>query len=651
MFLLRVIILVCLGTVARNAAAIPRLDLPEDGLRYDQMAAFEYLTPSDDASFAQVAARPDWLVSQTAIPPLSSVDHSLWIRYTLINRAQKSRWALVGYRDPNMNRNDFYLQYSDGKTLHASFPSQGEDQLSWYDLIPGTLFELKPGETVTVYLRQQGHLTPSNRFHVMDEVKYKSLSWTAHLFYGTYLGSGMLAFMLSILFFLAFRDRFYFAYAMYTCTFLVLAVVNPGIWNAYFPTPRLGDMLQKIAEVLPVFPGIYMAQLFLTTKREMPRAHRALNVLSISTLIFMVARLTLLVEGLADQILLNACHALILSLITYACWHRSLKKEPGVRLFMLSWLTLALTVVIWGFAMIGWLPAVFWLVYAPFWGQMLQFNVLTLVTINRIIRLQKVDVEAKMEKLRHDDLRMLLRVICHDLLNPISVISGMAQINLARRKDPDATQAMKDWSKVLFQVNHQVEIIEHIKTMQTLHDQKLEIKLSSVSLPAACREVAALLDDKIRQKNVSIDLHFEGTNDIVILAERTGLIHQVLANIVSNAIKFSMPGEKIVIKGGEMESCIWLDIIDQGTGMPDDILKNLFSPSIPTTRTGTGGEKGTGYGMPLVKAYMDHFHGNILVESRNVESYPQDHGTRVRLTFKQASSDAFESLNARVKCA
>ena len=49
--------------------------------------------------------------------------------------------------------------------------------------------------------------------------------------------------------------------------------------------------------------------------------------------------------------------------------------------------------------------------------------------------------------------------------------------------------------------------------------------------------------------------------------------------------------------------------------MPENIRENIFSPNMKTHRQGTSGEKGTGFGMPIVKLIMDQMHGEVRVES------------------------------------
>ena len=105
----------------------------------------------------------------------------------------------------------------------------------------------------------------------------------------------------------------------------------------------------------------------------------------------------------------------------------------------------------------------------------------------------------------------------------------------------------------------------------------------------------------------------------------------MLGNILSNAIKFShIGGEiKIIVKNVD-DSFIEILISDKGIGMPPDLVKSIFSATKPTTRKGTLGEKGTGFGMPLVKLFMDIYDAKIFVNSKMDK---ENSGTEFRLVF------------------
>ena len=108
---------------------------------------------------------------------------------------------------------------------------------------------------------------------------------------------------------------------------------------------------------------------------------------------------------------------------------------------------------------------------------------------------------------------------------------------------------------------------------------------------------------------------------------------------MSNAIKFSNKGGSIEVKVNTLpDDKIEVVIADHGIGMPEEIKKNIFRSDKQTSRKGTSGEESTGFGMPLVKTYMDHYNGSISVESYEQSLNPEKHGTTYRLIFQSGAA-------------
>jgi signal transduction histidine kinase len=81
-------------------------------------------------------------------------------------------------------------------------------------------------------------------------------------------------------------------------------------------------------------------------------------------------------------------------------------------------------------------------------------------------------------------------------------------------------------------------------------------------------------------------------------------------------------------------SDVTLKIRDRGTGIPGNILRDIFSLSRATSRPGTDNEEGTGFGMPLVKKFIDIYGGSIEVESVDTDEDPDNSGTTVAIRLK-----------------
>jgi signal transduction histidine kinase len=93
------------------------------------------------------------------------------------------------------------------------------------------------------------------------------------------------------------------------------------------------------------------------------------------------------------------------------------------------------------------------------------------------------------------------------------------------------------------------------------------------------------------------------------------MLHTIMQNLISNAIKYSHTGGKINLIAKEKGKQLEISIRDQGVGMDDNTLNNLFHIDQTVSELGTDGEKGTGLGLILSKEFVERHRGKILVES------------------------------------
>ncbi|MGK7370084.1 MAG: sensor histidine kinase, partial [Candidatus Halalkalibacterium sp. M3_1C_030] len=99
-------------------------------------------------------------------------------------------------------------------------------------------------------------------------------------------------------------------------------------------------------------------------------------------------------------------------------------------------------------------------------------------------------------------------------------------------------------------------------------------------------------------------------------------IEQILSNLLSNALKFTLEGGTIYVKLSEAEDsegAIDLTVEDSGMGIPEDQLDELWDESEKKVRYGTSGEIGSGMGLELVKKFTNLHGGHVKVNSTEGE--------------------------------
>jgi signal transduction histidine kinase len=92
-------------------------------------------------------------------------------------------------------------------------------------------------------------------------------------------------------------------------------------------------------------------------------------------------------------------------------------------------------------------------------------------------------------------------------------------------------------------------------------------------------------------------------------------IERVLANLVTNAIKFSRENAEIIIYTRKEPNFALISVTDHGIGIAKEKQENIFDLFGHGMRTGTAGEQGFGMGLSICKQIVEQHKGNITVES------------------------------------
>jgi signal transduction histidine kinase len=270
-------------------------------------------------------------------------------------------------------------------------------------------------------------------------------------------------------------------------------------------------------------------------------------------------------------------------------------------------------------------------------GQSIEMLILSMALISKYRRIDEARAGAEIEASKSEELKTMLRVLSHDLNNPLTVVISYARIGVKKAQLAASDEFTTIFNKILKASLNQSAIIEHIKIMRAIEDGKATLNLSPVSLLEVVRQAESTFEKKLQEKNLTFNYDSDFLEKCNVLAEPTSLNHNVINNLISNAIKFSHPGSSIDLFAEAHNDQIKITVVDHGVGMPKELIDKVFRTDAPTSRTGTGGETGTGFGMPVVKTYMDHFGGSIHIESQTEKESPSSHGTKVTLEFKKAA--------------
>ncbi len=220
----------------------------------------------------------------------------------------------------------------------------------------------------------------------------------------------------------------------------------------------------------------------------------------------------------------------------------------------------------------------------------------------------------------------IMRIMAHDLRNPLSGMAGIASLLL---DDEDLDDENKKMLKLIETTGmHSIEMInELLKT--GLANEDAPIETQNLDLKALLYDSVELLQFKANEKQQTVV--FENENLEPIFARvNYEKVWRVINNLVVNAIKFSLIGGVIKTGVEEYKSSIVIYVKDNGIGIAEKDKETVFDMFTEAKRAGTNGEQPFGLGLSISRKIMEKHGGKIWFES-NVEG-----GTTFFLEFPKS---------------
>ncbi|MEA3446716.1 MAG: HAMP domain-containing sensor histidine kinase [Bacteroidota bacterium] len=203
-------------------------------------------------------------------------------------------------------------------------------------------------------------------------------------------------------------------------------------------------------------------------------------------------------------------------------------------------------------------------------------------------------------------------IIAHDMKSPFQALIGLSEL-LSTQASEYTLQEIQNISKM---INKSAEsgfvLLENL--LQWARSQTNSIKYEPENI-----NLIELIDNNIfSQNNIAVNKQIEiivnRDQDICVFADYN-MISTVLRNLISNAIKFTNIEGQIIISAHENSHNVYVSVKDNGVGIHDDILNNLFKLDKLQTTLGTANEKGTGLGLVLCKEFIEANKGSIKIST------------------------------------
>lgn len=230
-------------------------------------------------------------------------------------------------------------------------------------------------------------------------------------------------------------------------------------------------------------------------------------------------------------------------------------------------------------------------------------------------KLAEDEVRLKNEELQKSNAEKdkFFSIIAHDLRSPFNGFLGLTQImaedlpSLTMAEVQELAISMKNSATNLY------SLLENLLKWSQIQKGSIPFSPEVIQLRSMMDECIAIAFEPA--KNKGIELSCTIPEGIEVFAD-INMLQTVIRNLVSNALKFTPKGGKVDVSAKSIkDNGIEISIHDNGIGMSQTMVNNLFRLDVRTNRKGTDDEPSTGLGLLLCKEFVDKHGGKIRVES------------------------------------
>lgn len=230
--------------------------------------------------------------------------------------------------------------------------------------------------------------------------------------------------------------------------------------------------------------------------------------------------------------------------------------------------------------------------------------------IKKVVKARRATEEAKRrtEEIMESRHKLLLSV-SHDIKAPLSSILGyleLMQMDIRNDDEIRRINSMKNSSE------HILSLLTNLLNFSRLDQGKESIILSDFNINKLCNDLCDMFTPLAQEKKLSF-FYENNINDNTYIKSDALKIKQILSNLLSNAIKYSIEG-KIFFNISNIENKIIFNITDEGIGIPQEKLDEIFKPFSRIDNKESLIE-GNGFGLFVVKGLVDLLNGEIEVMS------------------------------------
>ncbi|MEO1249416.1 MAG: PAS domain-containing sensor histidine kinase, partial [Pseudomonadota bacterium] len=241
------------------------------------------------------------------------------------------------------------------------------------------------------------------------------------------------------------------------------------------------------------------------------------------------------------------------------------------------------------------------------------------------------------EKRRSDRIKAtrthFLATVSHEFRTPLNAILGFAEILNSELLGPLGNPRYRRYARDIMESgNLLLSLVDTVMSYEQAATDRLTIEPDRVDLPSVINEVTGLFGRWAGSLGISLEVDSPST-DPILYADAKAL-RQMMANLISNAVKFSGSGSVVRIRtgpGAQGKGTV-IAVEDHGIGMSEEEIGLSLRPFGQVAEHPSGGRSGIGIGLPLTRHLIEEHGGKLHIKSK------AGVGTTVSLIFPATSA-------------
>ncbi len=204
--------------------------------------------------------------------------------------------------------------------------------------------------------------------------------------------------------------------------------------------------------------------------------------------------------------------------------------------------------------------------------------------------------------------------VSHDLKTPLTSIVGYAEFLLTNDELSLPPQEKDSLAKICQSAAHMQELINQLVEAARLTSGKIKLNPRALDVTEFLGEAAAMVLTQAQAKGLSLHTHWEGKESVVLHADHSRLL-EILSNLLSNALRFTPSGGRILLRAWPEKDFIHFSVEDSGPGIAAQHQARIFERFYQVEKAAERNSQGLGLGLSIARDLVELHGGRIWVQS------------------------------------